>query len=41
VRRAGESFLVNLDAITIEQLCEEAERAHVLEEEKAAGDFAI
>jgi Rrf2 family protein len=41
VRRAGESFLTNLDAITVEQLCEEAERAHILEEEKAAGDFAI
>ena len=41
VRHAGESFLTNLDAITVEQLCEEAERAHILEEEKAAGDFAI
>ena len=41
MRRAGETFLTNLDAITVEQLCEEAERAHILEEEKAAGDFAI
>ena len=41
VRKAGESFLANLDAITVEQLCEEAEKAHILEEEKAAGDFAI
>src|SRR5271167_571085 len=29
VRRAGEPFLANLDAITVEQLCKEAERAHV------------
>jgi len=41
VRKAGESFLANLDAITVEQLCEEAERAQILEEEKASGDFAI
>ena len=41
VRRAGESFLANLDTITVEQLCEDADRAHVLDEEKAAGDFAI
>jgi hypothetical protein len=41
VRQAGESFLVNLDAITVEQMCEDADRAHILEEEKAAGDFAI
>ena len=41
VRKAGESFLANLDGITVEQLCEEAEQAHILEEEKAAGDFTI
>jgi Rrf2 family transcriptional regulator, iron-sulfur cluster assembly transcription factor len=41
VRRAGESFLVNLDGITIEQLCEDAELANILQEEKAGGDFAI
>jgi len=41
VRKAGESFLANLDAITVEQLCEEAEKAHILAEEKASGDFAI
>jgi len=41
VRHAGESFLANLDGISVEQLCEDAERAHILEEEKAAGDFAI
>ena len=41
VRRAGETFLANLDSITVEQLCEDAERANVLEEEKTAGDFAI
>ena len=41
VRKAGESFLANLDAITVEQLCEDAEKAHILAEEKADGDFAI
>jgi Rrf2 family iron-sulfur cluster assembly transcriptional regulator len=29
VRKAGEPFLANLDAITVEQLCNEAERAHI------------
>ena len=41
VRKAGDTFLVNLDAITVEQLCEDADKAHILEEEKTAGDFAI
>ncbi len=41
VRKAGESFLTNLDAISVEQLCDDAEKAQVLEEEKAAGDFTI
>ena len=41
VRKAGKSFLANLDAITVEQLCEEAERAQILAEEKASGDFTI
>jgi Rrf2 family transcriptional regulator, iron-sulfur cluster assembly transcription factor len=41
VRKAGEPFLVNLDAITVEDLCDEAEKARVLDEEKAAADFAI
>ena len=41
VRRAGEPFLANLDSITIEELCESADHARVLEEEKAAADFAI
>ena len=41
VRKAGESFLANLDAITVENMCETAEHAHVLDDEKAAGDFAI
>jgi Rrf2 family iron-sulfur cluster assembly transcriptional regulator len=41
VRKAGESFLANLDSISVEQMCETAERAHVLDDEKTAGDFAI
>jgi Rrf2 family protein len=41
VRRAGETFLGNLDAITIEELCDEAEKAQILVEEKSPGDFAI
>jgi Rrf2 family transcriptional regulator, iron-sulfur cluster assembly transcription factor len=41
VRRAGETFLGNLDAITVEQMCETAEKSHVLVDEKVSGDFAI
>jgi Rrf2 family transcriptional regulator, iron-sulfur cluster assembly transcription factor len=41
VRRAGETFLADLDAITIEQMCETAEKTHVLDDEKVSGDFAI
>jgi Rrf2 family protein len=41
VRKAGETFLANLDGITVEQLCEEADKAQILEEEKTAGDFTI
>ena len=40
VRRAGETFLANLDAITIEQMCDTAEKTHVLDDEKVSGDFA-
>jgi Rrf2 family transcriptional regulator, iron-sulfur cluster assembly transcription factor len=40
VSRAGGSFLANLDSITVEQMCETAERSHVLGDEKV-GDFAI
>jgi Rrf2 family transcriptional regulator, iron-sulfur cluster assembly transcription factor len=39
VRKAGETFLENLDSITVEQMCETAEKAHVLDNEKAAGEF--
>jgi len=41
VRKAGEPFLANLDSITVEDLCELAEKARILEEEKAMADFAI
>jgi Rrf2 family transcriptional regulator, iron-sulfur cluster assembly transcription factor len=41
VRRASETFLANLDAITVEQMCETAEKTHVLDDEKVSGDFAI
>ena len=41
VRKAGETFLGNLDSIAVEQMCETAEKAHVLDDEKAAADFAI
>ena len=34
VRKARESFLANLDSISVEQMCETAERAHVLDDEK-------
>src|SRR5579864_5284392 len=36
VRSAGEAFLVNVDSITVEQLCETAEKAHVLDDEKVS-----
>jgi Rrf2 family iron-sulfur cluster assembly transcriptional regulator len=41
VRKAGETFLADLDSITVEQMCETAEKLHVLEDEKVGGDFAI
>jgi Rrf2 family transcriptional regulator, iron-sulfur cluster assembly transcription factor len=41
VRRAGETFLGNLDAITVEQMCETAEKSHVLNDEKVGSDFAV
>ena len=41
VRKAGETFLFNLDSITVEQMCEMAEKTHVLDDEKVSGDFAI
>ena len=41
VRKAGEPFLKELDAISVEDLCELAEKKSVLEEEKASADFAI
>jgi Rrf2 family transcriptional regulator, iron-sulfur cluster assembly transcription factor len=41
VSGAGETFLANLDAITVEQMCETAEKSHVLVGEQAGGDFAI
>jgi Rrf2 family iron-sulfur cluster assembly transcriptional regulator len=40
VRKAGETFLADLDSITVEQMCETAEKLHVLEDEKVGGDFA-
>jgi Rrf2 family iron-sulfur cluster assembly transcriptional regulator len=41
VSRAGETFLGNLDSITVEQMCETAEKTHVPDDEKVSGDFAI
>ena len=41
VKKAGETFLANLDAVTVDDLCNETISAHVLEEEKSTGDFAI
>jgi Rrf2 family transcriptional regulator, iron-sulfur cluster assembly transcription factor len=41
VRRAGETFLANLDALTVEQMCETAEKTHVLDDETVSSDFAI
>ena len=41
VLKAGETFLANLNSITIERMCETVEKAHVLDDEKVSGDFAI
>lgn len=41
VNKAAETFLANLDAITIEDLCAAAIAAHVLDDEQSEGDFAI
>jgi Rrf2 family iron-sulfur cluster assembly transcriptional regulator len=41
VSRAGETFLANLDATTVEQMCETAEKLHALDEERVSGDFVI
>ncbi len=41
VKRAGEPFLRNLDAITVEDLFEAAEKAHLLHDETASADFAL
>jgi Rrf2 family transcriptional regulator, iron-sulfur cluster assembly transcription factor len=40
VSRAGETFLTNLDAITVAQMWQTAQRSHVLEDEKVS-DLAI
>jgi Rrf2 family transcriptional regulator, iron-sulfur cluster assembly transcription factor len=41
VQRAGATFLANLDLLTVESMCETAEKAHVLDDEKVSSDFAI
>jgi Rrf2 family protein len=41
VRKAGDTFLANLDAITVEELCNDAVAARIMEEEKVDSDFAI
>lgn len=41
VQKAAESFLTNLDAITVDDLCAAAVAARILEDEQAEGDFAI
>jgi Rrf2 family protein len=41
LRKAGDSFLAKLDAITVEDLCAESIAARILEDDKNGGDFAI
>ena len=41
VREAGAPFLTNLEAISVEQLCESAEDKKILEMESREGDFTI
>jgi hypothetical protein len=40
VSRAGKSFLDDLDSITVDRMCETAQRSHVLDDEKIS-NFAI
>jgi Rrf2 family iron-sulfur cluster assembly transcriptional regulator len=40
VSKAGKTFLANLDAITVEQMCDTAEKSHVLDDERVSGDFS-
>jgi Rrf2 family transcriptional regulator, iron-sulfur cluster assembly transcription factor len=41
VSEAGKTFLSNLDAITVEEMCETAEKSHVLDDEEVSSDLAI
>jgi Rrf2 family transcriptional regulator, iron-sulfur cluster assembly transcription factor len=41
VGKAGDTFLANLDAITVDQMCNDAIKARILDEEKSSSDFAI
>jgi Rrf2 family transcriptional regulator, iron-sulfur cluster assembly transcription factor len=41
VKTAGKPFLRNLDDITVEDLCEETEAAHVRNEDNAVAAFAV
>jgi Rrf2 family transcriptional regulator, iron-sulfur cluster assembly transcription factor len=41
VSEAGKTFIANLDAITVDEMCVTAEKAHVLDDEKVSGNFAI
>ncbi len=41
IRKAGESFVANLDLITVDQLCESASAQKLVEDEKPDSDFAI
>lgn len=41
IRKAGESFLANLDTITVDHLCESAVANKIVDDEKVDGDFAI
>jgi Rrf2 family transcriptional regulator, iron-sulfur cluster assembly transcription factor len=41
VRREAETFLANLDLVTVEQICETVEKTHVLDDESVSGEIAI
>jgi hypothetical protein len=41
VRKRAETLLANLDSITVEQICETAEKSQVVDDENAARAFAI
>lgn len=41
IKKAGETFLANLDLITVEHMCESAAAQKIVEDDSSGSDFAI